>query len=130
MNAEKMIEFAKRYYEDISHPMAVARNFEELSDEWVVALFHDILEDTNIDKQELLSFLTTCGKDKLYEEIVKITRKNDETYFDYIRRLKRDNSVAMVVKIADLKHNLSRKDTLKPSLKERYEKALKILCDA
>jgi (p)ppGpp synthase/HD superfamily hydrolase len=44
---EKLIQFAKQYYDDISHPLAVANQFEELSPEWVVGLFHDILEDTN-----------------------------------------------------------------------------------
>ena len=66
---------------------------------------------------------------KVYLEINRITRDRDETYFEYIKRLKEYNDVCTRVKIADLKHNLSRTETLRPSLKERYEKALRILLE-
>jgi hypothetical protein len=85
------------------------------------------LEDTPVKDQDLFMFLTRYERNKAYLEITKITRKKEETYFDYISRLKNENDVAMRVKIADLKHNLSKTETLKPSLKVRYEKALKIL---
>jgi (p)ppGpp synthase/HD superfamily hydrolase len=127
MYSQKFIDFAKEYYKDASHPLAVASNFKELTDEWVVALFHDILEDTQIKENDLFMFLTRYDRNKVYLEITKITRKKEESYFDYINRLKKENDVAMRVKIADLRHNLSRTETLKPSLKQRYEKALKIL---
>lgn len=127
MYIKSLIEFAEQYYDDMSHPITVASNFKELSDEWVVALFHDILEDTHVKDHDLFMVLTRYDRYKAYLEISRITRKKEETYFQYIERLKKDNDVAMIVKIADLQHNLSRKETLKPSLKERYEKALKIL---
>jgi (p)ppGpp synthase/HD superfamily hydrolase len=123
MTKEELIQFAKQYYDDISHPLAVANQFPEMSDEWIVGLFHDILEDTNINKDFLFCLLTLLGKYKLFDEIVKMTRRKGETYFEYIRRL---DGIAKKVKIADLKHNLSRTETLQPNLKKRYEKALKI----
>ncbi|MGG3920456.1 hypothetical protein ABEV41_00650 [Geobacillus thermodenitrificans] len=123
---EELIKFAKKYYDDISHPLAVANQFPEMSDEWIVGLFHDILEDTNINKDFLFCLLTLLGKYKLFDEIVKMTRRKGETYFEYIRRL---DGIAKKVKIADIKHNLSRTETLQPSLKERYEKALRILLE-
>jgi (p)ppGpp synthase/HD superfamily hydrolase len=126
MMKEELIKFAKKYYDDISHPLAVANQFPEMSDEWIVGLFHDILEDTNINKDFLFCLLTLLGKYKLFDEIVKMTRRKGETYFEYIRRL---DGIAKKVKIADIKHNLSRTETLKPSLKERYEKALRILLE-
>jgi (p)ppGpp synthase/HD superfamily hydrolase len=126
MMKEELIKFAKKYYDDISHPLAVANQFPEMSDEWIVGLFHDILEDTNINKDFLFCLLTLLGKYKLFDEIVKMTRRKGETYFEYIRRL---DGIAKKVKIADIKHNLSRTETLQPSLKKRYEKALKILLD-
>lgn len=127
MYSQKLIDFAKEHYEDLNHPLAVASNFKELSDEWVVALFHDILEDTQVKDHDLFMLLTRYDRYKAYLEITKITRKKEEIYFDYIYRLKKDNDISMRVKIVDLKHNLSRVETLKPTLKERYEKALKIL---
>ena len=126
---EKLIQFAKQYYDDISHPLAVANQFPEMSDEWIVGLFHDVLEDTELRDIELFLFLTKYNMYKVYLEISRITRKEDEAYFEYIKRLKEYNDVCTRVKIADLKHNLSRTETLKPSLKKRYEKALRILLD-
>jgi (p)ppGpp synthase/HD superfamily hydrolase len=126
---EKLIQFAKQYYDDISHPLAVANKFEELSPEWVVGLFHDILEDTNCKDWDLFMFLAEYGFYKEFLEIAKLTRKNHQTYAEYIDIIKNGDSIAKNVKIADLKHNLSRTETLKPSLKKRYEKALRILLD-
>ena len=126
---EKLIQFAKQYYDDISHPLAVANQFPEMSDEWIVGLFHDILEDARLSDWQLFLFLTKYNMYKVYLEINRITRDRDETYFEYIKRLKEYNDVCTRVKIADLKHNLSRTETLRPSLKERYEKALRILLE-
>lgn len=117
---------AKVFYKDMSHPLAVANTFKEGSDEWIVGLFHDILEDTHIDREKFAYLLSMYGKSYLVNEIESITRKPEEQYFDYIRRLQ---GIAKKVKKADLKHNLSRTATLKESLKRRYELALTILED-
>lgn len=121
---EECLKIANYFYEKIDHPLAVAYSFEELSDEWIVGLFHDILEDTEINKDILFTFLTINNKYHLFAEIEKLTRKKGETYFEYIKRL---NGISKKVKIADIKHNLSRRNTLKESLEKRYKKALWIL---
>lgn len=121
---DKFIALANLYYEDMKHPLSVAYSFEELSDQWIVGLFHDILEDTAIERDILFYFLSIHGKYDLFKEIESLTRKKGELYFDYIRRL---DGISKEVKIADLKHNLSRVDTLKDSLKKRYLKALTIV---
>lgn len=121
---EVFLRIANEFYKELEHPLNVAYSFEELSDEWVVGLFHDILEDTNIDKDILFYSLSFHNKYHLFKEIEKLTRRKGETYFEYIRRL---DGIAQTVKIADLKQNLSRTETLTDSLKSRYEKALKIL---
>jgi hypothetical protein len=141
MIKEKLLEFAAKYYDDLTHPLAVASQFEDLSDEWVVGLFHDILEDNlDLPKQER-SILTHKVIEILdhnwdvFRAIQHLTRVKDvETYYEYIEFIKymKDNNkqggeLAWKVKLADLKHNLSRTETLKPSLKKRYEEALKIL---
>jgi hypothetical protein len=36
---EKLIQFAKQYYDDITHPLAVANQFPEMTDEWIVVFF-------------------------------------------------------------------------------------------
>ena len=118
------IEFAEIFYDNLDHPLAVANAFEELSDAWVVGLFHDILEDTDVGRDLLFNYLAINNKYNTFAEIEKLTRRKGETYFEYIRRL---DGIAKDVKIADLKHNLSRTDTLTDSLKDRYNKALKLL---
>lgn len=92
-----------------------------------MGLFHDILEDKHVTYTELFLFLSSYDRYHAYIEVVAITRKEEEKYFDYIRRLKECDGVAKKVKLADLYHNLSRKATLKPSLEKRYKKALRIL---
>ncbi|AJA41468.1 metal-dependent phosphohydrolase [Geobacillus virus E3] len=138
MSKEKLIQFAKQYYDDISHPLVVANQFPEMSDEWIVGLFHDILED-NPDKRDIIQnkLLKVLNYNwDIFRAIQYVSRDEDVPYFDYIwfiKYMKDENKqggeLAWKVKIADLKHNLSRTETLKPSLKKRYEKALRILLD-
>lgn len=141
MDKEKLLAFASKYYDDLSHPLAVANQFEELSDEWVVGLFHDILEDNlDLPKQEnsILTHRLIEVLDynwEVFRAIQHLTRLKDlEPYFEYIEFIKymKENNrqggeLAWRVKLADIKHNLSRTETLKPSLKKRYEEALRIL---
>jgi hypothetical protein len=131
---EELIEFAKQYYEDISHPLAVANQFPEMTDEWIVGLFHDILEENRTWEIQYKLIKLLNNNWDIFRAIQYISRDEDIPYFDYIwfiKHMKENNEqggeLAWKVKIADLKHNLSRIETLKPSLKERYEKALEIL---
>lgn len=55
-----------------------------------------------------------------------ITRRDGETYFEYITRC-RENDFARQVKLIDLRDNLNRGSGPKPSLKKRYEKAQAVL---
>lgn len=118
------LSFAEKHYHSIDHPVAVAYRFKPLSDEWIVGLYHDILEDTDLTTEELEQFLNRHNKRHLLDAIIEITRKPDETYMDYIARL---DGIAKTVKIADIEDHLDRKETLKTSLYKRYQKALKIL---
>lgn len=120
----KFIEVADKYYLDLTHPLFVANNYEEMSDRWIVGLFHDILEDTELSGSDLYYFLCENEKEYLFEYIDNITRKKECTYFKYIKDL---YGISIEIKINDLKHHLSREETLRPSLKLRYVKALDIL---
>lgn len=101
-----------------AHLFRVAAKFEDTS-EVVVALLHDILEDTDAKEYDLF-FLT---QEEL-QAVQAITRKEGEKYFDYINRVKQ-NDLARKIKIEDLKSNLSMNSS--ESLIERYSKALLIL---
>jgi len=85
----------------IDHVTTVAAAFDEDSLEHLVALLHDIVEDTAIT----LVHLKAAG---LPEEIVAavdaITKRKSESYNTYLARVKA-NHLARVVKIRDLEHN-------------------------
>lgn len=70
---------------------------------YVVALLHDILEDTDTTEQELRDL--GCD-DEIINAIIAITRRDDEQYyFDFIERVKK-NDIAKLVKIRDLENNM------------------------
>lgn len=111
----------------IFHPMHLA---ESMPDELTTAtaLLHDVLEDTMITADDL-------ANDGIPEEVIAalrlLTRKDDEDYFAYVRKIK-GNTIAYTVKIADLKHNsdTSRLEVIDGRVKarlEKYRKALEIL---
>ena len=111
----------------IFHPWHIAEQLEE-EKRIVVALLHDILEDTNTSVKEL-------EKENFDNEIIEalILLKHDKNidYFQYIKNLSK-NEIAKDVKIVDLKHNLdlSRLDKVsEKDLKrvEKYKKCLEFL---
>lgn len=108
----------------ILHPLAVADQFE---DERLAAaaLLHDVLEDSlDWTAARLLGHGIPPDIVRLVQTL---TRREDETYFDYIRRVKSDPD-ATAIKLADLRHNLRRSDVYGlDSLRKRYEKAIEIL---
>lgn len=111
----------------IFHPFHVA---EQMTDErtTAAALLHDVLEDSELTADDLLSRGISETVVRLVETL---TRRENEDYFDYIRRLKQEPD-AVRIKIADLRHNsdlsrlvsVSEKDAKR---NEKYAEALRIL---
>jgi (p)ppGpp synthase/HD superfamily hydrolase len=98
------------------HACSVAQAFRS-SHLQMVALLHDVLEDTPVTHQGLLNLFA----EDVVEAVVVLTRTEGEPYVDYIRRVAR-HEVASLVKVADLRDNLS---TDPPGdLGRRYEAAL------
>lgn len=90
----------------ILHPMAVADMFQpnEL-EERIVAVLHDVLEDTTMTVRWLLA----AGIGARYcEAIESITKRKGELLASYYLRVRRD-SLALRVKYRDIEHNLSRR---------------------
>ena len=85
----------------VFHPFIVANNMET-EEETIVALLHDIVEDTDmtLDDLQKLGF-----SDTVIEAIDTLTHKDNEEYSDYIKRISK-NKLATKVKIADLHHNM------------------------
>lgn len=103
------------------HLIYVMQNVET-TEEKVVALLHDIMEDTDITEKEILDF----GIQEVYIDAIKIlTKKSCESYNEYINRItKSKNQLAINVKLVDLQHNmnLDRLQTITPEDVERSHK--------
>ena len=104
----------------IIHPSRIASKFD---DEILksIAWLHDVLEDTLVTMDILKS------KDippQVLFGIKCLTRGKDETYFDFIMRIK-NNDLARPVKIADIEDNMM--GLSEGSLKDKYRFALYIL---
>ena len=97
-HAGQMDKAGQRY---IQHPLRVM-NSVDLEDAKIVAVLHDILEDTETTVQELraLGF-----KAQIIEAINALTKQPNETRLQAAKRTAL-NPLAIQVKLADLKDNM------------------------
>ena len=103
------------------HPEYVASKFKDKS-EIVVALLHDVFEDSAI-KIEELDFLASDEK----RALELLTRATDADYMEYIGKIK-ENKLATAIKIEDLKHNMSDRGFANhPQQIAKYQKSLIML---
>ncbi len=109
----------------IQHPVRVAL-YCETEDEKIVALLHDVIEDTSVT----ISDLRAEGfSEKILDAIEHLTKIEGENYQDFIQRVA-ENNLATKVKIQDLTDNmdLSRLGDVKVHWKmETYKQALSFL---
>ena len=105
--------------EYINHPVAVSILVGSL-EEKIVALLHDVVEDTHVTLEELKSF---GFNDNVITAIDAISKKDAESIDDYMNRVK-NNKLACSVKKADLLHNMdiSRLKVVKKKDLERLDK--------
>ena len=124
--AEDARDFAREKHEGqmygdkpyMTHVEDVVSGFED-AELREIAYLHDVAEDSDVTIEEIHERFG----EKVGRAVDALTRRN-ETYFDYIRRVK-ENPAATKVKLADLKANL--KNNPKESLEKRYRKAITIL---
>ena len=133
---DRAIELAKQHHEGqtdkagkpyINHPLRVMNQVES-EEEKIVAVLHDIVEDTNISLNDLRN-------EGFSEEVVSavecLTKQDGENYDSYIERIS-FNPLAVKIKLADLEDN--RDLTRLPEVTdkdlerlEKYDKALEKL---
>lgn len=111
----------------VFHPFHLA---EQMPDEdcTVVALLHDVMEDTEYGVEDLRSL---GFSDAALTALMLMTHDDDIPYLDYVAMLK-SNPIARNVKLADLKHNsdltrlsvVTDKDLQRV---EKYKKAIQLL---
>ena len=102
----------------ITHPMAVAeivksQGFDESYQ--IAALFHDLLEDTDATKEEILKY----GNQEILEAVVLLTKKKGYDMAEYIGAIKQ-NPIAFAVKAADRLHNLQCAIVTDEKFKRKY----------
>ena len=132
----KAIELAKQHHKGqtdkagkpyIEHPLRVMNQVES-EEEKIVAVLHDIVEDTDISLNDLRN-------EGFSEEVVSavecLTKQDGENYDSYIERIS-FNPLAVKIKLADLEDN--RDLTRLPEVTdkdlerlEKYDKALEKL---
>jgi (p)ppGpp synthase/HD superfamily hydrolase len=114
----------------VTHPIAVAESLKRfwgprhpgLSTVLAIALLHDVVEDSDIS-------ITDLWEQGIPESVtipVRLLTRVNEDYLCYILNIKQ-NYLARMVKIEDLKHNLSTLDPKKETMKAKYQLALYIL---
>jgi (p)ppGpp synthase/HD superfamily hydrolase len=111
----------------VFHPFHLAEQMET-EETTIVALLHDLVEDTDYTIEDLTSM--GFGK-RVTDAIALMTHSDDVDYMDYVRTIK-ENPIAKAVKLADLRHNsdLSRLDVVDEKAlkrKDKYIKAIAIL---
>lgn len=90
----------------ITHPQAVASQFEVgyVPEYQVVAWLHDVLEDSDWTAKALWDAGFPAG---VCAAVAALTHMKDEGYDQYIARIADSTYMVKVVKMADLRHNLS-----------------------
>lgn len=88
-------------------------------------LLHDTVEDTDATIEELESLFDF----NVVTAIKLVTKKEGENYFDFTYRIAQSKfKLAMIVKLADLTHNMS--DLNEGSMKDKYRFAKMVIFNA
>ena len=125
---ERAIELATEHHEGqtdkagkpyIEHPLRLMNQVES-EDEKIVAVLHDIVEDTDMSLDDLRD---EGFSEEVLSAIECVTKQDDEDYDSFIERIS-FNPLAVKVKLADLEDNmdLSRLPEVTDKDMERMEK--------
>lgn len=106
----------------ITHPEAVAKSFVYKVYQ-AVGWLHDVVEASNISFADLLNEGIPFEVVSLVEVL---TKRENESYLNYILRVKQ-NPKAVMIKLADLNHNISTCESKSNTLKDKYVLAKHIL---
>ncbi|MFS1518592.1 GTP pyrophosphokinase [Bacillus sp. SCS-151] len=111
----------------ILHPLRVMHKVKT-KNEKIVALLHDVIEDTNVTLDDLR--IEGFSEEIIYA-IDCVTKREHENYKDYIERVKK-SQISRVVKLADLEDNCDLSRINNPTQKDidrlnKYKKIIKKL---
>ena len=103
----------------VFHPFHLAEQMQT-EETTVVALLHDVVEDTAVTLQMLAE--KGFGQEVI-DAVALMTHEDGVDYMDYVRAIK-ENPIAKAVKLADLRHNsdITRLDVVDEKALKRREK--------
>lgn len=129
---EKTYEHAKAVAEYVTSGSLRFLAMQMGLDLWVlkqVAFLHDALEDTDYKPGQ-----QDTMPNVVWDSVKVLTKHKDESYEEYLIKIKRSleqdkhtYAYPYLVKLADMKDHLNRKETLTDKLKEKYLNGLAIL---
>ena len=108
----------------VFHPFHLAEQMET-EETTIVALLHDVAEDTDITLEDLAK---EGFGDGVMQALKLLTHDKKVDYMDYVRAIQ-ENPIAKAVKLADLRHNsdLSRLDVVDEKALARRETYLQAM---
>ena len=112
-------QFDKANVPYIFHPWYVAEQMDD-EDSTIVALLHDVLEDTDTTVEELKTY---GFNENIVEALILLNHDENIPYFEYIENVS-TNKLATKVKLKDLEHNsdLTRLETITDDDIKRFKK--------
>ena len=122
-------EVQKAGVDYINHPLTVASKCSS-EKEKIVALLHDVIEDTQVTIEDLRLFFD----EEIVEAINLLTHREEDDYMTYLAKIK-NNKLAKIVKIADLENNMDLSRLPNPTekdyqrLENKYKPAYKFLTE-
>jgi GTP diphosphokinase / guanosine-3',5'-bis(diphosphate) 3'-diphosphatase len=108
----------------ILHPIKIFTSVIT-KEQQIIALLHDVLEDSDIKLNQLQYYFS----DDIIEALEAISKRKNESYKDYLKRVK-ENNLAKIVKYYDINHNLDPQrlykleESVRKRLIKKYEYAL------
>ena len=110
----------------IFHPIHLAEQMKA-EEECIVALLHDVVEDTDVTFEDLEKEFSQI----IIDALKLLTHNKSVEYMEYIKNIK-NNPIARKVKLADLNHNSDKTRLLSITEKDierynKYQKAIQIL---
>ncbi len=121
-----MGQFDKAGVPYIFHPIHLAEQMDT-EEECIVALLHDVVEDTEVTFEDLKKDFSKT----IIDAIRLLTRDKSVDYMEYVKNLK-SNTIARKVKLADLRHNSDSTRLIKITDKDierinKYNRAIELL---
>ncbi len=106
----------------IGHPIRIAEAVSDDPDARVVAILHDVVEDSDISLDDLRREFPA----HIVAAVDAVSRREDEIYREFIERAALD-PLARRVKLADIEDHLRDLPAERASLRKRYERAKSVL---